>query len=122
MRSVGQLYHQYVGRKAMLTVLAYADNTDEEGHVRRGREVVDGAVDKGSVGIRIPVTISDVRQCFGQENVLVTPHHGEGSTWVRVNERLVIVEEWPFETEQAEHDDDTIAAHGEDGPDPSDPQ
>lgn len=84
--TIAQMYHQYVGRKALLTVLKRREVEDRDGNVIR----------ESSLGVRIPVQVVDARIVYGTENVLIRPYRGEGSTWVLAS-RVHMVDEWPEE-------------------------
>ncbi len=70
MKSIAQLYHQYVGRTGTATVFDNTTATDSDG------------TEIKSLGITFPVTITNVRIYYGREHVLIQPIHGEGSAWV----------------------------------------
>lgn len=74
--SMAHLYHQYVGKEAMLTVLATPARVTKVSGQRK-----DIAA---QVGICVPVTISDVRHAFNRSEVLVQPVGGTGSAWVSI--------------------------------------
>ncbi len=103
-----ELYRNYVGHKAMLTVLSRPEATrtrstpaDEESGVRNKQAVLR----KGSVGICIPVHIADARMSYGRPHVLIRPAHGGGSAWVRADHRLQVLaedEDWPEKMEDTE--------------------
>ncbi|KKK91288.1 hypothetical protein LCGC14_2714460 [marine sediment metagenome] len=99
MSCIVQLYHKYAGRKALLTVCYQGEIT---------RTMPDGqrATAEPKLGIQIPVTIVNIREVYGREQVLIRPFRGIGSTWVEATERLVVVNEWPPETEPSEPEED----------------
>lgn len=95
------LYARYVGRKALMTVLSRPRCYDADD------ETLETLSD--SVGIRAPVMIVAARFVYGHAQVLVTPHRGEGSMWVGINDKLVVLddgEDWPMEGEPT-HDKTT---------------
>lgn len=89
MGNVAQLFHKYVGRKALLTVCHMQEVT----RTVNGEEVIV----QPKIGIQVPVTIVDARECYGKEHVLVRPRRGVGSTWVEAADRITIVVDWPDE-------------------------
>lgn len=85
-QSIAQMYHQYVGRKALLIVLKRREMCDRDGNVIR----------ESSIGVRIPVQVVDARIVYGTAHVLIRPYRGEGSTWVLAS-KVHMVDEWPEE-------------------------
>lgn len=78
-KSVAQLYHQYVHKRAMLLVLA------EPGCETRNART----------GVWIAGTILNVKLAYGREHVLFAPLAGEGTAWVEASEKLRLIDEWP---------------------------
>ncbi len=99
MSCVVHLYHKYVGRKALLTVCY-------QGEIARTMPDGSRATSEPKLGVQIPVTIVDIREVYGREQVLIHPFRGIGSTWVEATERLVIMNEWPPETEPLDPKED----------------
>lgn len=95
MPTIANLYHQYVGKKAMMNVL-------ESPEMNR-----NGTMIKANLGVQIPVRIVDARVNYGKEHCLVRPVRGVGSAWVWAD-RLRIVRDWPeedsFENARGPHD------------------
>lgn len=81
-KGIAQLYHKYVGRKGLLTVLSYPPKREERA---------------GTLGIQIAVWVLDARIAYGNEQVLVRPPMGVGSAWVNVKGQLNLVDQWPDE-------------------------
>ena len=40
-------------------------------------------------GLQIPVTVKDVREVYGNVQVLITPVNGQGRKWVRVDSLMM---------------------------------
>ena len=92
-----QLYNQFVGRKGLLTVLAYAEYTRKDDDDKL-------ITYPATCGVQVAVKILDARVNFGNPQCLVQPLRGVGTTWVSSGEdsKLVIVEDWPDENEADE--------------------
>jgi len=87
MGNVAQLFHKFVGRKALLTVC----------HAQEITRTVNGedTIIQPKIGIQVPVVIVDARECYGREHVLIRPFRGVGSAWVEAADRITIVNNWP---------------------------
>ncbi len=94
---IAQVYRDFVGRKALLTVLDYPAVTRKvKGKDGDSEEIITQA----SLGVQIPVTITDARMAYGNTHVLISPLRGRGSTWVLVSDKLQVLDEdedWPTE-------------------------
>ena len=76
LQSMAQMFHQYVGKDALLTVMSAPARVTR---VKGERKDV-----AAQIGIQVPVTITDVRHAFNRAEVLVQPVSGSGSAWVVV--------------------------------------
>lgn len=98
-RTAAQLIAQFVRRKAMVRVLDYPACKSVRA---RGRNA--------AVGMLVPVMITDARNVYGRDQVLVQPLRGEGTAWIqldRVPARLMVVDDWPEDqdaSQAGEHD------------------
>ncbi len=94
MPTVVQAYRRFVGRRALLRVLFAT---------ARIEEAVDGTQllrTREKPGLNIPIMILNARMRFGVTELLVKPHRGLGSRWVRWSpERITLVEDWPPDTD-----------------------
>lgn len=57
--------------------------------------------DTSQPGLQVPVTVINVRQVYGNDQLLVTPHRGHGTMWVHVS-RVHVVEEWIEESDNGD--------------------
>ena len=107
---MSKLYREYVNRKGMLTIMDTPEQTklirDEEGVVRKKIHY------HATPGIRIPVNIVDVRSVYGAIDILIRPHMGDGSTWVRLSgDRLAMLPEGEdFEDAPQQQEDGNVDA------------
>lgn len=91
MSSVVQLYHKYIGKKALLTVCSRPETSRmKDGH----QQTI-----KTALGIEIPVIILNARESWGREHVLVRPIRGIGTVWAEVT-RIRTVDDWPIEEDR----------------------
>ncbi len=91
-RTSAQLFHQYVGKKAMVTVL-------DAPHTTRKSRTQNGKVHdvQAKLGVRIPCIIVDTKVVWSHELALIRPEYGEGSEWVKITGKVTVVERWPHE-------------------------
>jgi len=89
-RTIAQLYHQFVGKKAMLLVCDAPASTRKRGD---GKPIFVPE----NLGIHVAVRIVDARTSYGREHVLVQPLRGAGTTWIEIGRNLSLVDEWPEE-------------------------
>ena len=96
-RSIATLYIEFVGKKALLTVLDYPEYTKKQ----NGQKAIVYA----GIGVRVPIRIVNARLRWGREDVLIRPLRGKGSTWIEVSNKLTVLdddEDWPDEVRCAE--------------------
>lgn len=102
-RTIVQLHAQYVNKKAWLNILSYNETYSMKCEKRTGNP-----------GIEIAVVVLDVRHAYGTEQALVKPLRSKGSIWVKISDKLTIVNDWVFdedEPDEAEYKIPTLKAN-----------
>ncbi len=93
MATIGQIFAQYIGRKALITAFDYPEIVNRDGEQVRQR----------GPGSQVACMITDAKMAYGKAYVLAAPHRGVGSSWVGL-ERVNVVEEWPDDEETSSHE------------------